>query len=161
MRRERVQLSQKRVLMKSAIIVAILTISVAAQTTLFIDTRLPNQNHILQELTKKLEKANVATVVPLAEKAEVVLLLDQTGRNLGNCYSIWLQGSCGHRGRAVLRVKATGEELWNDERGGGWEMAGWSDGKVGKKLGDELVTVFKQWKDTFGLPLPNRPKEKQ
>jgi len=136
-----------------------LSISTAAQTTLFIDTRLPNENHMVNELTKKLEKANVATVVPLAEKADLVLLLDQTGRNLGNCYSIWLQGSCGHRGRAVLRVKATGEELWNDERGGGWEMAGWSDGKVGKKLGDELVTFFKRWDYIFGLSLPNKPKE--
>lgn len=145
--------------MKTAIIVAMLTISAGAQTTLFIDTRLPNQNPMVRELKQKLEDAHVATVVPLAEKAEVILLLDQTARNLGNCASIWLQGSCGHRGRAVLRVRATGEELWTEERGGGWEMAGWSDAKVGKKLGVHLLAFFKGWEKTFGFPLPNGPKQ--
>ena len=121
--------------MKTAIIVAMLTISAGAQTTLFIDTRLPNQNPMVRELKQKLEDAHVATVVPLAEKAEVILLLDQTARNLGNCASIWLQGSCG------------------------WEMAGWSDAKVGKKLGVHLLAFFKGWEKTFGFPLPNGPKQ--
>ena len=45
----------------------------------------------------------------------------------------------GDKGAAVLKDAHTGEDLWNDSRGGGWSMRGFSNRAVGRKLGEKLV----------------------
>jgi hypothetical protein len=106
---------------------------------IYIDTHLPNSHPLKKELVKKLIRSGKVVLVTLPEKADLILDLDETGRGLSQCASIWNQSNCGNRGRAVLKSRQTGQELWSEEKGGAWQMSGWSGGSVGKKLGEDLV----------------------
>ncbi len=107
--------------------------------TIYIDTRLPNAHPMKKELVAKLQKWGKVTIVNLPEQAELILLLDQTGR-----LDCSFNTACGNRGSVVLRNRLTGDELWSEEKGGAWQMSGWSAGAVGRKLGDDLVKFLKQ-----------------
>jgi len=119
------------------------------QQSLYVDTNLPNAHPLKRELIEKLKRSGRVTIVTLPEKADLILILDQTGRSLGACASIWLHSECGHRGRVVLRSRQTGEEMWSEEKGGGLQWSGWSDTKVGRKLGDDLVKFLSQHPPDF------------
>ena len=103
-----------------------------APKSIYIDTRLPNAHPMKKELLDKLRGWGKITVVNLPEQGDLILQLDQTERLLSG-------GGNGNRGRAVLKDRLTGEELWSEEKGGGWQMSGWSAGAVGGKLGSDLV----------------------
>jgi hypothetical protein len=119
---------------------AFLLLSVLAaygQQSLYIDTTLPNAHPLKKELVDKLKQSGEVKIVTLPEKADLVLDLEETGRSLGTC-TAGIFVDCGHRGRAVLKSRHSGEELWSEEKGGGWQWAGWSAAAVGRKLGDDL-----------------------
>jgi hypothetical protein len=119
----------------------LLTVVLAAQgqQKLYIDTPLPNAHPLKRELVDKLQHSGKVKIVTLPEKADLILSLEQTGRGVSACSGgIIFSGACGNRGRAVLKSRNTGEELWSEEKGGGWQWAGWSAAMVGRKLGDDL-----------------------
>src|SRR5580658_2145483 len=110
----------------------LLVLAAQGQQSLYVDTNLPNAHPLKRELVEKLKQSGRVTIVTLPEKADLILILEQTGRSLGACASIWLHSECGHRGRVVLRNRQTGEEMWSEEKGGGMQWSGWSDTKVGR-----------------------------
>src|ERR1035437_2280064 len=119
---------------------AFLLLSVLAaygQQSLYIDTTLPNAHPLKKELVDKLKQSGKVKIVTLPEKADLVLDLEETGRSLGTC-TAGIFVDCGHRGRAVLKSHHSGEELWSEEKGGGWQWSGWSAAAVGRKLGNDL-----------------------
>ena len=129
---------------RTLIVFPLLVLGAQGQQNLYVDTNLPNAHPLKRELVGKLKQSGRVTIVTLPEKADLILILDQTGRSLGTCASIWLQSECGHRGRLVLRNRRTGEEMWGEEKGGAWQWSGWSDTKVGRKLGNDLVKFLSQ-----------------
>jgi hypothetical protein len=121
-------------------LMALLLLSVLAahgQQSLYIDTTLPNAHPLKKELVDKLKQSGKVKIVTLPEKADLVLDLEETGRSLGTC-TTGIFVDCGHRGRALLKNRQSGEELWSEEKGGGWQWSGWSAGMVGRKLGNDL-----------------------
>jgi hypothetical protein len=126
-------------MMKSLItflLICVLAAGADAQT-IYIDTRLPNAHPTKTELVAKLQKSGKVTLVNLPDQADLILILDQTER-------LWSGGGNGNRGRVILKDRRTGEEMWSEEKGGGWQMSGWSAGSVGRKLGDDLLKFLKQ-----------------
>ena len=129
---------------RTLIVFPLFVLGAQGQQNLYVDTNLPNAHPLKRELVEKLKHSGRVTIVTLPENADLILILDQTGRSLGTCASIWLQSECGHRGRLVLRNRQTGEEMWSEEKGGAWQWSGWSDTKVGRKLGNDLVKFLSQ-----------------
>jgi hypothetical protein len=85
-----------------------------------------------EEIAKKLAAWNGMSVVASPAKADLILEVVQSGKlNV-------ITGS-GDKGAAVLKDARTGEDLWNDSRGGSWSIRGWSNRAVGRKLGEKLV----------------------
>lgn len=99
--------------------------------SIYIDSP-PDAQRIKIEIVKKLQKWGEIAVVSLPERADIILQLVQSGKL--NAFT----GS-GDRGSVVLKNRRTGEDLWSQDRGGGWSMRGWSNAAVGRKLGDELI----------------------
>jgi hypothetical protein len=121
-------------------LMAVLLLSVLAaygQHSLYIDTNLPNAHPLKRELMDKLQRSGKVKLVTVPEKADLILSLEETGRSLGTC-TAGIFVDCGHRGRAVLKSRHSGEELWSEEKGGGWQWSGWSAAAVGRKLGNDL-----------------------
>jgi hypothetical protein len=129
---------------RTLIVFPLFVLAAQGQQNLYVETNLPNTHPLKRELVEKLKQSGRVTIVTLPEKADLILILDQTGRSLGACASIWLHSECGHRGRVVLKNRQTGEEMWSEEKGGGWQWSGWSDTKVGRKLGDDMVKFLSQ-----------------
>lgn len=124
------------------------------QQGLYIDTHLPDSHLLKKKLIEKLNQSRMVTIVTLPDKADLVLDLEQTGRSLGMCAGgIFFSSACGHRGRVVLKSRLTGEELWGEEKGGAWQMSGWSDAKVGRQLGNDLIKFLSHYEP----PVPTRP----
>jgi hypothetical protein len=133
--------------MKTLIVFPLLLVLAAqAQQSLYIDTQLPNSHPLKKELADKLKQSGKVMIVLLPEKADLILDLEQTGRGVSACSgSIIFPAACGNRGRAVLKNRQTGEELWSEESGGPWQMSGWSAGMVGRKLGNDLVKFLTRY----------------
>jgi len=125
-----------------------------AQQSLYVDTHLPNSHPLKKELVDKLQQSGKVKIVTLPGKADLVLELDETGRSLGTC-TTGIFVDCGHRGRALLKARQTGEELWSEEKGGGWQWSGWSAGMVGRKLGNDLVKFLSQYATAHGARSEN------
>jgi hypothetical protein len=133
--------------MKTVIASLLLCVLAAhGQQSLYIDTHLPNSHPLKKELADKLKQSGKVVIVTLPEKADLILDLEQTGRGVSSCSgSIFFSGACGNRGRAVLKNRQTGDELWSEEKGGARQMSGWSAGMVGRKLGDDVVRFLKNY----------------
>jgi len=92
----------------------------------------PDAQAMKEEIAKKLAAWNGMSVVASPAKADLILEVVQSGKlNV-------ITGS-GDKGAAVLKDARTGEDLWNDSRGGSWSIRGWSNRAVGRKLGEKLV----------------------
>ena len=92
----------------------------------------PDAQAIKEEIAKKLVAWNGVSVVSSPKNADLVLEVVQSGK-------LNVMTGSGDKGAAVLKDAHTGEDLWNDSRGGGWSMRGFSNRAVGRKLGEKLV----------------------
>jgi hypothetical protein len=96
----------------------------------------PDAKQIKDEIATKVQQSELVEIVFLESRADLILEVVQSGKLNA------MTGS-GNKGAAVLKVKSTGEEVWNDSHGGGWSWRGWSNKAVGRKLGDELVKFLR------------------
>jgi hypothetical protein len=135
--------------MKTLMAFPLLFVSMAlGQQSLYINSPLPNSHPLKKELVEKLKQSGKVVIVTLSEKADLILDLEQSGRGVrscnGNIANVILSSACGNRGKAVLKSRQTGEELWSEEKGGPYQWSGFSAAKVGRKLGDDLIKFLSQ-----------------
>ena len=84
------------------------------------------------EITKKLLKFGRVDLVGNSKEADLVLVVTQTSQ-------LNMTSGAGYQSSAVLTDAQSGVQLWAETKGGGWSMSGFSSGRVGRLLGDELV----------------------
>ena len=89
------------------------------------------------EAIKKLAKWGKLTLVTDADKADLVLKLELT-----RGFSQW-KGK-GARGTAELADRQTSTMLWATSEGGDFSMAGYSNGKVGRKIADKFIEYYQK-----------------
>ena len=87
------------------------------------------------EIAKKLNKWGKLTIVTSPETADLVLRVEQT-----RGFSA-MKGK-GARGAALLTDRRSGVELWSTSEGGDWSMAGYSIGRVARKIADKLIKFY-------------------
>jgi hypothetical protein len=98
----------------------------------------PDAQAIKEEISKKVADWNGVLVVKIPSQADLTLEVVQSGK-----LNLWT--GAGDKGAAALKDAHTGEDLWNDSRGGSWSMRGWSNRAVGRKLGEKLVEFLKTY----------------
>ncbi len=89
------------------------------------------------EIAKKLNKWGKLTIVATPETADLILRVEQT-----RGFSA-MKGK-GARGAALLTDRRSGVELWSTSEGGDWSMAGYSIGRVARKIGDKLIKFYEK-----------------
>ena len=85
-----------------------------------------------EEIAKKVVAWNGVSVVSSAKNADLVLEVVQSGK-------LNVMTGSGNKGAAVLKDARTGEDLWNDSRGGGWSM------RAASVIGQWVVSWEKSW----------------
>lgn len=96
----------------------------------------PSQD-LKAEAIKKLVKWGKLQIVSDLEKADLILKVELT-----RGFSQW-KGK-GARGAAELTDRQTSAVLWATSEGGDWSMAGYSNGKVGRKIADKFIKFYEQ-----------------
>ena len=94
----------------------------------------PSQD-LKAEVIKKLVKWGKLQIVTDPEKADLILKVELT-----RGFSQW-KGK-GARGAAELTDRQTSTILWATSEGGDWSMAGYSNGKVGRKIADKFIKFY-------------------
>ena len=94
----------------------------------------PSQD-LKEEVIKKLVKWGKLQIVTDPEKADLILKVELT-----RGFSQW-KGK-GARGAAELTDRQTSTILWATSEGGDWSMAGYSNGKVGRKIADKFIKFY-------------------
>jgi hypothetical protein len=89
------------------------------------------------EVIKKLAEWGKLTVVSDQDKADLVLRVTLT-----RGYSQW-KGK-GARGNAELSDRESSVMLWATSEGGDFSMAGYSNGKVGRKIANKFMEYYQK-----------------
>jgi hypothetical protein len=109
--------------------------ALSSAKSLYITTPEGSNPELRTSVEQELVKWHKLALVSSKEEADLILTVEVV-----RGYSPW-KGR-GARGTALLTDRRFGMELWSTSEGGDWSMSGFSIGKVGRKIADNLIKFY-------------------